>query len=330
MPSYGAIITGTGSYAPERLLTNDDLQKLVDTNDEWIVQRTGMKSRHIATPEQATSDLALPAAQRAIENAGLTPNDIDMILVATFTPDYMTPSTACILQHRLGITRSIAAMDLAAACSGFVYALATASQFVRSGTMKHVLVIGAESISKIVDYTDRGTCILFGDGAGAAVLSRCDDPNRGVQFYHLGADGSGEGLLKIPAGGSRTPSSATTVANKQHYLQMAGRDVYKFAVTQMTESLSQAMSACNLTADDVKLVVPHQVNMRIIDSATTKMGFPRDKVYINIERFGNTSAASVPIALDEAHRAGLYGAGDWVIMVAFGAGLTWASVAVKM
>ncbi len=330
MPRVGAFIAGTGSALPERRLTNADLERMVETTSDWIVQRTGMRERRIVGPGETTATLATAAAKKALEDAHLSPQDIDLIIVGTLTPDMMTPATACLVQHNLGITRHIGAFDLNAACSGFVYSLATAGQFIQNGAFKHVLVIGAETLSRFVDYTDRNTCILFGDGAGAAVISRCEDPATGLQTFTLGANGDGAPFINIPAGGSLHPSSATTLAEKMHYLKMNGREVYKFAVHQMTESLRFAMESCGLTAETVKLVVPHQVNQRIIDSATEKMGFPKDKVFINIEKYGNTSAASVPIALDEARKAGRCGKGDWVIMVAFGAGLTWAAATVKL
>ena len=315
---------------PERRLTNADLEKLVETTSDWIVQRTGMRERRIAGPGESTATLATAAAQRALDDAGISAQDLDLIIVGTLTPEMLTPSTACIVQHNLGIKRHIGAFDLNAACSGFVYSLATGAQFIETGAYKNVLVIGAETLSKVVDYTDRNTCILFGDGAGAAVLTRSEDTAVGMQAFSLGANGDGAGFIHIPAGGSLHPCSATTVAEKMHYLKMNGREVYKFAVHQMTDSLKGAMEACGLTAETVKLVVPHQVNQRIIDSATEKMGFPKEKVFINIDRYGNTSAASVPIALDEARKAGRCGKGDWIIMVAFGAGLTWASATVKL
>ncbi len=330
MPQFGAIIAGTGCALPEKRLTNADLEKMVETSDEWIFQRTGMRERRIVSPGETTASLAVLAAKRALESAKLSPQDIDLIIVGTLTPEFQTPGTACIVQHELGIEKHIGAFDINAACSGFVYALATGAQFIQNGAYKHVLVIGAETLSKIIDYTDRNTCILFGDGAGAAVLSASDDPTRGVQAFNLGANGHGWHFISIPAGGSRNPATAETVNTRQHYLKMNGREVYKFAVHQMTESLRLSMESCGLTADTVKLVVPHQVNQRIIDSATEKMGFPKDKVFVNIDRYGNTSAASVPIALDEAMKAGRCGPGDWIIMVGFGAGLTWAGVTVKL
>ncbi len=330
MALFGAKIAGTGSALPERRLTNADLEKMVETTSDWIVQRTGMYERRIAGPADSTATLATTAARAALADANVSPQDLDLIIVATLTPDMMTPATACLVQHNLGIKKHIGAFDLNAACSGFVYALSTATQFIQTGAYKNILVIGAETLSRVVDYTDRNTCILFGDGAGAAVLTASDDPSLGLQSFHLGANGEGAPLLNIPAGGSLHPASASTIAEKMHMLKMNGREVYKFAVHQMTESLGAAMTSCNLTPETVKLVVPHQVNQRIIDSATEKMGFPKDKVFINIHKYGNTSAASVPIALDEAIKEGRCGKGDWIIMVAFGAGLTWAAATVKL
>jgi 3-oxoacyl-[acyl-carrier-protein] synthase-3 len=327
---FGAVIAGTGCALPERRLTNADLEKMVETSDEWIVQRTGMRERRIVSPGESTSSLATLAAKKAVEDAGLSIQDIDLIIVGTLTPDMITPATACFVQHNLGIERHIGAFDISAACSGFVYSLATAAQFIQNGSYKNILVIGAETLSRMVDYTDRNTCILFGDGAGAAVLSRSEDPTLGMQSFTLGANGAGAQFITIAGGGSLHPATAATIAERMHYLKMNGREVYKFAVHQMAESLRAAMEACNLTPDTVKLVVPHQVNQRVIDSATEKMGFPKDKVFINIDRYGNTSAASVPIALDEARKAGRCGKGDWIIMVAFGAGLTWAAATVKL
>ena len=330
MPKFGAKIAGTGSALPERRLTNADLEKMVETSDEWIIQRTGMRERRLAAPDDSTATLATAAARRALDEANISPQDLDLIIVGTLTSDMITPSTACLVQRNLGIQKHIGAFDIGAACSGFVYGLATAAQFIQNGSFKNVLVIGAETLSRIVDYTDRNTCILFGDGAGAAVLTAVDDPAVGPQAFHLGANGHGAHFISVPAGGSLRPATAATVAERMHYLKMNGREVYKFAVHQMTESLRCSMAACNLSADQVKLVVPHQVNQRIIDSATEKMGFPKDKVFINIDRYGNTSAASVPIALDEARKSGRCAPGDWIIMVAFGAGLTWAAATVKL
>ncbi|MCL2648289.1 MAG: ketoacyl-ACP synthase III [Phycisphaerales bacterium] len=327
---FGAKIAGTGSALPDRRLTNHDLEKMVETSDDWIVQRTGMHERRIASPADTTATLATAAAKRALDDANISAQDIDLLIVGTLTPDMQTPSTACLLQHNLGIQKHIGAFDLNAACSGFVYSLTTASQFIQNGSFKNVLIIGAETLSKVVDYTDRNTCVLFGDGAGAAVLTAVDDPEVGLQSFILGANGGGAPLISIPGGGSLRPASADTIAQRLHYLKMNGREVYKFAVHQMTECIRLSMESCGLTTADVKLVVPHQVNQRIIDSATEKMGFPKEKVFVNIHKYGNTSAASVPIAFDEARKSGRCGSGDWIIMVAFGAGLTWAAATVKL
>jgi 3-oxoacyl-[acyl-carrier-protein] synthase-3 len=327
MTNYGAIIAGTGSSLPERRLTNDDLSKMVDTNDEWIVQRTGMRERRIAGPNDTTATLSLAAAQKALAAAGLQPSDLDLIICATITPEMVTPSTACFVAASMGLSDT-PAFDLAAACSGFVYALDTGAAFIKAGRYKNVLVIGAETLSRITDYTDRGTCILFGDGAGAAVLQRSNDPKQGLIYSALHADGRGWELL-FCAPGSRNPISPELAANKSQYLKMNGREVYKFAVHRFEQMIEDAMRKCELTVDQIKLIVPHQVNMRIINSAVHKLGFPSEKVFVNIEKYGNTSAASVPIALDEAVRAGKLQKGDVAIFVAFGAGLTWANAVVK-
>jgi 3-oxoacyl-[acyl-carrier-protein] synthase-3 len=329
MVNVGAAIIGTGSYLPEKILTNADFEKFIETSDEWIVTRTGIKARHIAADNESTVDMAVAAAQKAIADAGIQPAEIDLIITATFTPDTPLPAAACLVQQRLGIA-GCGAFDLSAACSGFVYALSAGSQFIQTGAYKKVLVIGAESITKFTDYKDRGTCILFGDGAGAVVLSAVDDTNRGLKFFHLAADGSGAPLLNIPGGGSKKPTSIATIENRDHYIKMQGREIYKFAVHRMQTLIAEAMEKCHLTVNDVAMVVPHQVNLRIIDSACSHMGFPPEKVFINIDKTGNTSAASVPIALDEARKSGKVKEGDTIIMVAFGAGLTWASAVVTL
>jgi 3-oxoacyl-[acyl-carrier-protein] synthase-3 len=327
MTNYGAIIAGTGSSLPEKRLTNEDLAKMVDTNDEWIVQRTGMRERRIAGPSDTTASLALAASQQALAAAGLQPTDIDLIICATITGEMVTPSTACFVAAAFGLGDT-PAFDLGAACSGFVYALDTGAAFIKAGRYKNVLVIGAETLSRITDYTDRGTCILFGDGAGAVVLQRSNDPKQGLIYSALHADGRGWELL-FCAPGSRNPITPELTASKQQYLKMNGREVYKFAVTRFEQMIHDAMTKCELTVDQVKLIVPHQVNMRIINSAVSKLGFPSEKVFVNIEKYGNTSAASVPIALDEAVRAGKLQKGDVAIFVAFGAGLTWANAVVR-
>jgi 3-oxoacyl-[acyl-carrier-protein] synthase-3 len=325
----GVALRGTGSCLPARVLPNAEFARTLDTSDEWIWSRTGIRERRIAGPGETTATMGLTAARRALEMADLAPTDLDLIVCATITPEMMFPSTACFVQAGLGC-RPIPAFDLLAACSGFVYALAVGSQFIQTGAYRNVLVVGAETLSRVVDYTDRGSCILFGDGAGAAVLSAAREPGRGVRYFRLYADGSNYELLHLPGGGSRYPTSAQTVAEKMHFMKLNGREVYKFAVTRMQELMQEAMSDCRLTVDDVALVVPHQVNQRIIDSAVRHLNFPPEKVMGNLERYGNTSAASVPIALDEAMRSGRLQAGDTVLLVAFGGGFTWASAVITL
>ena len=328
MPNVGAIIAGTGSFVPEKRLTNDDLSKMVDTNDEWIVQRTGIRERRIAGTGESTATLAGHAATRALKSAGLEPKDLDLILCATVSGEMVFPSTACFVAASLGLD-STPAMDVGAACSGFIYALDTGAGFVKAERYRNVMVIGAETLSRIVDYTDRGSCILFGDGAGAVILQRSADHDRGLIYSSLHADGHGWELLHcIP--GSRQPIDAAMVAGRQQFMKIKGREVYKFAVTRFEELIEGAMRACELTADQVKLIVPHQVNQRIIDSAMEKLGLPAEKAFVNIGKYGNTSAASIPIALDEAVREGKLTRGDVVIFVAFGGGLTWANAVVRM
>jgi 3-oxoacyl-[acyl-carrier-protein] synthase-3 len=325
---YSAIFAGFGSQMPERRLTNAELSKMVDTNDEWIVQRTGIRERRIASDAETTASLATGAARKAIESAGLQPRDIELIICATITPEMVFPSTACFVGAALGIPGA-GAFDMSAACSGFIYALVTGANFVKAGQYRNVLVIGAETLSRITDYKDRGSCILFGDGAGAVVLQRSSDANRGLMYSTLHADGNGAEAMKCMPG-SRHPISAALLENRQQYMQIKGREVYKFAVTKFEELIQDAMRACELTADKVKLIVPHQVNQRIIDSAMEKLGLPPEKAFVNIDRYGNTSAASIPIALDEAYRAGKLQKGDAVIFVAFGGGLTWANAVVRI
>jgi 3-oxoacyl-[acyl-carrier-protein] synthase III len=328
MSNYGAIIAGTGSCLPERRLTNDELSRMVDTNDEWIVQRTGIRERRIVTEGETTATLGTAAARRAIEAAGLTPADIELIVVGTITPEMVFPSTACFIGAELGLP-GVPAFDMSAACSGFIYTLNTAANFVRAGQYRNVLAIGAETLSRITNYKDRSSCILFGDGAGAVVLRRTEEPGRGLIYSTLHADGTGGDVMKcIP--GSRHPVSAAMLAEEQQFMQLRGREVYKFAVHKFEELIHEAMRACELTPETLKLIVPHQVNQRIIDSAMEKLGLPPDKVFVNIDRYGNTSSASIPIALDEAWRAGRLQKGDVVIFVAFGAGLTWANAVVRI
>jgi 3-oxoacyl-[acyl-carrier-protein] synthase-3 len=328
-PGVGIALRGTGSALPVRVMTNSEFEKTLDTSDEWITTRTGIRARHVAGPGETTASLSLEAARRALGAADMSPQDIDLIVVATVTPEMMVPSTACFIQAGLGC-RMIGAFDVVAACSGFLYALVIGSQFIHSGAYRNVLVIGAETLTRITDYSDRGSCILFGDGAGAAVLSATDDPSHGLRYFRLYADGSKPELLYMPGGGSRFPTSSRTVAEGMHFLKLNGREVYRFAVTRMTELIEEAMADCRLTIDDVAMIVPHQVNQRIIDSATKNLGFPPEKVMSNLDRLGNTSAASVPIALDEALRTGRVKTGDTVVLVAFGGGFAWASAVLTL
>lgn len=321
MRSVGII--GTGKYAPDRVLTNHDLEQMVDTNDEWIVTRTGIRERRIAAPEEATSDLAIKAAEKALDAAGLTAEDIDLIIVATITPDMFFPSTACLVQEKLGAKRA-AAFDLSAACSGFIYGLATASNMIASGMYQHVLVIGAECLSRITDYTDRNTCILFGDGAGAVVLGPVPE-GRGFKSFELGADGAGAELLQLSGGGSRIPATAESIEAKKHYLYMAGSEVFKFAVRIMGSAAEEALRKAGMDKADIDLLVPHQANIRIIQSAMQRLELSEDKAMINLGRYGNMSAASIPVALAEAVEENRLQEGDCVVLVGFGGGLTWGA-----
>ncbi|OWA33724.1 3-oxoacyl-ACP synthase [Saccharibacillus sp. O16] len=318
-------VIGTGKYVPERILDNAELEKMVDTNDEWIVSRTGIRERHIAAPEQATSDLAYEASLKALASAGIQPEELDLIIVATITPDTSFPSTACILQEKLGAKKA-AAFDLSAACSGFVYSLAAATGFIQNGMYNNALVIGADTLSRITDYTDRNTCVLFGDGAGAVVLGEVAQ-GRGFQSFDLGAEGAGGDLLKLPAGGSRLPSSPETLEGKQHFISMNGRDVFKFAVRVMGTATEEVLRKAELTKDDIDLFIPHQANIRIIQSAMQRLNLSEDRVMINVDKYANTSAASIPLALVEAYEEGRIQEGDRVVMVGFGGGLTWGGAA---
>jgi 3-oxoacyl-[acyl-carrier-protein] synthase-3 len=315
-------------YVPKRVMSNADFTRIVDTDDEWIVQRTGMKERRLAEHDQATSDLAYEAGCEALKSAGVAPEAVDLVICNTITADNILPSTACWVQDRLGC-KNAAAFDLAAACSGHLYGLSQARAVILSGQARTVLVISAEVLSSITDYTDRGTCVLFGDGAGAAVVQASDKPDTGILYTTLYADGSGGSLMLLPAGGSRQPASHDTVDRRRHYMQIQGREVFKFAVTKMEELIDECLKETGLHVDDVRLVIPHQVNRRIIDAATSRMGFPPDKVFLNIHKYGNTGGASVAIAHDEARRDGHLGPGDVAILIAFGGGLTWAGAVIK-
>ena len=325
--TFAAGIIGIGCYLPEKKLTNQDLEKMVDTSDAWITERTGIKTRHIAAPDQATSDLAYEASLKALADAKTKPEELDMIIVATETPDYKYPSTACLLQAKLG-AKNAACFDLSAGCSGFVYALGIGSQSIVSGLYKKILLVGAETLSRIINWTDRNTCVLFGDGAGAAVLGRVDD-GYGVLSLELGADGTGGEHLIQPAGGSRNPTTHETVDAYGQCVHMDGQDVFKFAARKMPAACKKVLQKAGMTIDDIALLVPHQANLRIIDNAIDRLKINRDRVWINIEKHGNMSAACVPVCLTEAQQAGPLKKGDNVIMVAFGAGLTWAGALLK-
>ncbi|MEN6565253.1 MAG: beta-ketoacyl-ACP synthase III [Veillonellales bacterium] len=320
-------IIGLGYCVPEKVVTNQDLEKMVDTSDQWIVDRTGIKERRIAGPETATSDLAVCAAQKALEDAGVTADELDLIIVGTATPDMAFPSVACIVQDKIKASHA-AAFDLTAGCSGFVYSLVVGGQFVQTGLYQKVLVIGAETISKIIDWTDRNTCVLFGDGAGAAVIGIVES-GYGILGIELGAEGAGGEFLKLPAGGSRLPASDQTVSQKKHFVHMAGNEVFKFAIRVMGEAALKALKNAGLSHKDIDCLIPHQANIRIIQSAAKRLKLSMEKVFVNVEKYGNTSAASIPIALKEAVDAGKIKKGDIVELVGFGAGLTWAACVIK-
>jgi 3-oxoacyl-[acyl-carrier-protein] synthase-3 len=320
-------IAGTGSYVPERVMTNQDFERLVDTSDEWIVQRTGIRERRFAAPDQATSDLALEASRRALDAAGIEPSELDLVIVGTLTPDYLLPATACLLQHRLGARRA-AAFDVNAACTGFLTALHTAEGYIASGRARRVLAVGAECLSRFLDMKDRTSCILFGDAAGAVVLEPWEDCRQGeILRATLGADGSAFEIIHMSGGGSARPASAETVAGGEHFIRLRGREVYRFAVTKMADLIAEMVEG--LDPDEISLVIPHQVNSRIIESALDRLGWTGEKVLINIDRYGNTSAATVPLALDEAVRGGRLEKGKYGVLVAFGAGLTWGGTLLR-
>jgi len=324
-----AAIAGLGAAVPQNVLSNTDFEKFLDTSDEWITQRTGIKERRVVSEGQTTVTLAVQAATEALCEAGLAPEDLDMIVCATITPEMPLPSTACFVQAELGID-NIPAFDVVAACSGYIYALAIGDQFIQTGTHERILVIGVDVLSAITDYEDRGSCILFGDAAGASVLTPSNDSDRGVMHTVIHAMGSGWDFIHVPAGGTRNRASVETVARRDHFIKMRGRDVYKFAVEKMQWLLGDCLEKCNLSPDDVDMVIPHQVNARIITSAAKKFNFPMEKVFVNIDKYGNTSAASVPLAMAEAWRQGRIGSGSTVILVAFGGGLTWAGAVIRL
>ncbi len=316
-------VLGTGSYVPEKVLTNFDLEKMVDTSDEWITTRTGVKERRVCEKEQATSDLSTIAAKRALESANVTPEEIDCIILATITPDTLCPSTACYVQSNLGANNA-AVFDINAACSGFIYGSVMGKNMIVGGTAKKVLVLGTETLTKFTNWEDRTTCILFGDGAGAAVLGEVDD-DRGFLSEEIKSDGSLAELIIIRAGGSRLPASQETVSNNQHTVEMRGNEVFKFAVKNMVDALSKVIERSGYTPDDIKCVIPHQANIRIIEAIAKRLKVPIGRFYINLNRYGNTSAATIPIAFDEAIKEGRIQRGDPIAFVAFGGGLTWGA-----
>ena len=323
----GVHLTGWGAYAPSLVLTNADLEKMVDTSDEWIVSRTGVRERHIAGPGETTATMAAVAGLRAIATAGLKPDDIDLIIVGTLTPDYPMPSTAALVKEAIGNKRA-AAMDVAAACSGFVFGYATAQAYVSSGMARHVLVIGAETLSRCTDFTDRSTCILFGDGAGAVVLSASDEPG-GTMGIEMTTEPSGAYLIWLPAGGSARPANAVTLAAGEHFMHMKGTETFKMAVRTLGSTSQASLRRAGIELADVDLVIPHQANMRIIEALAKSLDFPMERVFVNLECYGNTSAASVPLALAEAVAAGRVKKGDRLLLVAFGAGLTSGAITLQ-
>ncbi len=320
-------ILGIGMAVPERVLTNTDLEKMVDTTDQWIVERTGIRERRIAGPDETTSMLATRACEAALRDAGLQADDVDIIICATVSGDYPWPATACLIQNGLKATRA-AAFDISAACSGLVYGLEIAANFVRSGAAERVLVVGAETLSKLTDWTDRGTCILFGDGAGACVVGPCAE-GEGILATSMGSDGSGLDCIVLPAGGTLNPVTPEAIEKKQNRISMRGNDVYRFAVRIMGETCLDALNRAGLKSEDVDLFIPHQANIRIIDAAAQRMALPPEKVYVNVDRYGNTSSASIGIAMVEARAAGLLKRGSLIVTVGFGAGLTWGANVIR-
>ncbi len=329
MAPPSTVILGTGSYAPKRVLHNEELALQVDTTDEWIRTRTGIRERRIADPDESTSDIALHAARAALADSEVDASEIDLLIVATITPDYTCPATACLLQTKLGLRSNTACFDLNAACSGFVYSLDVASAMLSSGRYKHALVIGVEKMSSIVDWQDRNTCVLFGDGAGAVVLGHSEERQIGILGTRLGAFGEGSELLYIPKGGAKSPLTPESLAARENTLRMKGKEVFKLAVRGMEDACREILEQHQLKADQIALVIPHQANLRIIEAISHYLGLPMERFFVNVERYGNTSAASIPIALDEARRAGRIQRGDYTLLVAFGAGLTYGSALIR-
>ncbi len=323
-----AIITGIGHYVPDNILTNQELEKMVDTNDEWIVSRTGIKERRILGKDKGTSYMAVKAAEMVLEQTNTAADELDLILVATSTPDMLIPATAAFVQKKLNATNCWG-FDINAACCGFVYALATASQFIETGKHNKIMVIGVDKMSAIINYKDRNTCIIFGDGGGAALLESSNEDELGVEDYIFRLDGSGANLLNVQAGGSLFPASHETVDKKMHYIFQDGKKIFKYAVTAMSDVSIKIMEKNRLTGKDIKLLIPHQANLRIIDAVAKKMGLTRDKVMINIEKYGNTTAGTIPIAMSEAYQKNMMSKGDWIIISSFGAGFTSGSLLLK-
>jgi 3-oxoacyl-[acyl-carrier-protein] synthase-3 len=323
MKIEAASILGTGAYLPDRVLANADLERMVETTDEWITSRTGIRERRVAAPDETTSDMGTRAAAEAIANAGLRPEDIDVIITATTTPDTIFPATSCYLQHKIGARRA-AAFDIQAACTGFLVGLMTAEGLLRAGRARHVLVVGAEKLSSIVNWEDRNTCVLFGDGAGAAVIGHREG-GRGILACDVGCDGAQTDILILPAGGTRMPATAASLSEGKQYLHMAGKEVYRQAVTAMNRSAEKSMADAGISGADLAWVIPHQANLRIISAVAERLGVPMDRFVLNLERCGNTSAACIPMALHEASQDGRLRRGELLLLVAFGSGLTWAS-----
>jgi len=332
MAHASTVVLGTGSYAPARILTNDELSRTVETSDEWIRTRTGIRERRIAAPGETTSDLAAAAGRAALADAGLAPGDIDLLIVATVTPDMPMPAAACLVQHKLGLRTDVPCFDINAACSGFLYALDVASAMLASGRYARALIVGAEKLSSVLDWTDRTTCVLFGDGAGAVVLGRSEQPGIGLLGTKLGAAGNSAGLLCIApraAGPVAASSAADFITSQERVVHMKGREVFKLAVRAMDESARDILEQHRLHADQIALVIPHQANLRIIDAISQYLELPLERFFVNVDRYGNTSAASIPLALDEARRAGRIHPGDVTLLVAFGAGLTYGSALIR-
>jgi len=325
----GAVIAGTGSYAPPEVLDNDYFASYLDTSADWIVPRTGILTRHRVGKDETTATMAKAATERALENAGMTASELDHIIVGTVTADRPLPSAACILQNLLGL-EGIPAWDLQAACSGFVYGVVMAGSLIQSGLYKNILVIGAETLTRITDYEDRNTAVLFGDAASAVIMRPSPDASRGILHSHLGSDGSKYDYVWIPGGGSAEPASQMTVNERLHYMKMRGRELFKFAVQTMQKSIDRALEESGLKADDLKLIIPHQSNLRIIESCRTRLGLPPEKMAVNVDRFGNTSTASIGLSLDEAWRDGTLKKGDLVMLVAVGGGITWGATIIRL